>query len=271
MMKKKGWSFFQNTWILLTFVFLYLPILVIIIFSFNTSEMNIVWKGFTLKWYGTFFQNRTLMEALQNTLIIAFFSTLIATIIGTIGAVGMNKYQYKGKNIIDYLLYIPIVIPEVVLGIALLCIFSICNVPLGLMSITIAHATFCIPFVVVTVRARLAGFDFGLEEAAMDLGADRFMTFVKITLPLLMPGVVSGALLAFSLSLDDVIISFFVSGPNSITLPVKIFSMVKTGVTPEVNALSTIIMLVVIVIISMNTGTHIKKLRVKALKKNNRR
>nr|MBP7349159.1 ABC transporter permease [Butyrivibrio sp.] len=178
-------------------------------------------------------------------------------------AVGMGKYRYFGKDIIDYLLYIPVVIPEVVLGIALLCVFSICQIPLGLFSITIAHATFCIPFVVFTVRARLAGFDGFLEEAAMDLGANRFQTFMKVTFPLLLPGVISGALLAFSLSLDDVIISFFVSGPNSITLPVKIFSMVKTGVTPEVNALSTIIMLVVMVAISLNTGAQVKKLKKK--------
>lgn len=199
----------------------------------------------------------------MNTLIIAVASTAISTVIGTIGAVGMGKYRYFGKDIIDYLLYIPVVIPEVVLGIALLCVFSICQIPLGLFSITIAHATFCIPFVVITVRARLAGFDGFLEEAAMDLGANRLQTFMKVTLPLLLPGVISGALLAFSLSLDDVIISFFVSGPNSITLPVKIFSMVKTGVTPEVNALSTIIMLVVMVAISMNTGVQVKKLKKK--------
>ena len=280
MKKKTGWMVFQNIWIILTFLFLYLPIAVVVVFSFNTSKMNIVWEGFTLNWYGSFFLNRSLMESLENTLIIAAASTAISTVIGTIGAVGMSRYNYAGKNIIDYLLYIPIVIPEVVLGIALLCIFSICSIPLGLMSITIAHATFCIPFVVVTVRAkisgcyantalivtdaRLAGFDTFLEEAAMDLGADRFKTFMKITLPLLMPGVCSGALLAFSLSLDDVIISFFVSGPNSITLPVKIFSMVKTGVTPEVNALSTIIMIVVMIIISINTGVQVKRLKKKA-------
>lgn len=264
MKKKTGWMVFQNIWIILTFLFLYLPIAIVVVFSFNTSKMNIVWEGFTLNWYGSFFLNRSLMESLENTLIIAAASTAISTVIGTIGAVGMSRYNYAGKNIIDYLLYIPIVIPEVVLGIALLCIFSICSIPLGLMSITIAHATFCIPFVVVTVRARLAGFDTFLEEAAMDLGADRFKTFMKITLPLLMPGVCSGALLAFSLSLDDVIISFFVSGPNSITLPVKIFSMVKTGVTPEVNALSTIIMIVVMIIISINTGVQVKRLKKKA-------
>ena len=261
--KKFGWNIFQNVWIALTFLFLYLPIAVVIIFSFNTSKMNILWEGFTFQWYGSFFQNRSLMDALVNTLIIAVASTAISTVIGTIGAVGMGKYRYFGKDIIDYLLYIPVVIPEVVLGIALLCVFSICQIPLGLFSITIAHATFCIPFVVITVRARLAGFDGFLEEAAMDLGANRFQTFMKVTLPLLLPGVISGALLAFSLSLDDVIISFFVSGPNSITLPVKIFSMVKTGVTPEVNALSTIIMLVVMVAISMNTGVQVRKLKKK--------
>ena len=261
--KKFGWNIFQNVWIALTFLFLYLPIAVVIIFSFNTSKMNILWEGFTFQWYGSFFQNRSLMDALMNTLIIAVASTAISTVIGTIGAVGMGKYRYFGKDIIDYLLYIPVVIPEVVLGIALLCVFSICQIPLGLFSITIAHATFCIPFVVITVRARLAGFDGFLEEAAMDLGANRLHTFMKVTLPLLLPGVISGALLAFSLSLDDVIISFFVSGPNSITLPVKIFSMVKTGVTPEVNALSTIIMLVVMVAISMNTGVQVKKLKKK--------
>ena len=261
--KKFGWNIFQNIWIALTFLFLYLPIAVVIIFSFNTSKMNILWEGFTFQWYGSFFQNRSLMDALMNTLIIAVASTAISTVIGTIGAVGMGKYRYFGKDIIDYLLYIPVVIPEVVLGIALLCVFSICQIPLGLFSITIAHATFCIPFVVITVRARLAGFDGFLEEAAMDLGANRFQTFMKVTFPLLLPGVISGALLAFSLSLDDVIISFFVSGPNSITLPVKIFSMVKTGVTPEVNALSTIIMLVVMVAISMNTGVQVRKLKKK--------
>lgn len=264
-MKKRCFGAFQNLWIFLTFLFLYIPIFIVIIFSFNTSKMNIVWEGFTLQWYGTFFENRTLMESLYNTLIIAVLSTVISTIVGTLGAVGLSKFNYKGKNMIDSLLYIPIVIPEVVLGIALLCIFSICNISLGIGTITLSHATFCIPFVVITVRARLAGFDAGLEEAAMDLGANRFKTFMKVTLPLLMPGVLSGAMLAFSLSLDDVIISFFVSGPGSTTLPLKVFSMVKTGVTPEVNALSTIIMMIVIIIISINTGFQVKRLRAKSI------
>lgn len=259
--KKKHINRLRNFYIGLVYLFLYLPILLVIIFSFNTSKLNIVWEGFTLQWYGSFFKNRPLMEALYNTLIIAVISTTVSTVIGTLGAVGLHKYNFKGKKIIDKLLYMPIVIPEIVLGISLLSVFSILNVPLGLISITIAHITFCIPFVVVTVRARLAGFNDSLEEAAMDLGANRFTTFMTVTLPLLMPGVVSGATLAFALSIDDVVISFFTCGPGSTTLPIKILSMVKTGVTPEVNALSTIIMLVTIIIICINTSIQVKKLK----------
>ena len=262
--KQKAGKSLKNVYIALVFLFLYLPIIVVIIFSFNTSKMNIIFQGFTLKWYGSFFENRTLMEALTNSLIIAFTSTIISTIIGTIGAVGLYKYSFRGKQLIDKLLYIPIVIPEVVLGIALLAVFSMLNVPLGLFSITLAHITFSIPFVVITVRARVAGMDASLEEAAMDLGANRFVTFMRITLPLLMPGVLSGAMLAFSLSLDDVVISFFTCGPGSTTLPIKIMSMVKTGVTPEVNALSAVIMFVIITCISINTGIQVKKLKQKS-------
>lgn len=251
----------KKIYIYLVFLFLYLPILYVIIFSFNTSKLNIVFESFTLQWYGSFFKNRTLMDALMNTLIVGILSTVFSTIIGTIGAIGLSKYRFKGRGIIDKLLYIPIVIPEVVLGVALLSIYSVLSVPLGLLSLTISHITFSIPFVVITVRARLAGFDKYLEEAAMDLGANRIVTFWKVTLPLIMPGVLSGAMLAFSLSIDDVVISFFTTGPGSTTLPLKIFSMVKTGVTPEVNALSTVIMLVTILIIVINTWFQVKKLK----------
>ncbi|MFT3984002.1 MAG: ABC transporter permease [Lachnospiraceae bacterium] len=251
----------QNLFIILVFLFLYIPIFMVILFSFNTSKMNIVWEGFTLNWYGSFFQNRTLMESLWISFLIAVLSTVISTVVGTLGAIGLGKYQFKGKNLIDQLLYIPVVIPEVVLGVALLCIYSSLHMELGIGTITLSHVTFCIPFVVINVRARLAGFDKCLEEAAMDLGANRIVTFFKVTLPLIMPGVAAGALLSFSLSLDDVIISFFVTGPGSTTLPLKILSMVKTGVTPEVNALSTIIMFTVMIIISINTGFKVKQLR----------
>lgn len=259
--KKKIGNGLKNFYIGLVFAFLYIPMLMVIIFSFNTSKMNIVWEGFTLSWYGTFFQNTPLMESLWNTLIIAVSSTIVSTVIGTLGAIGLYKYDFKGKAIIDKLLYIPIVIPEIILGVSLLSVFSILNVPLGLLSITLAHITFSIPFVVITVRARLAGLDHSLEEAAMDLGASRLKTFFTITLPILMPGVVSGATLAFALSIDDVVISFFTCGPDSTTFPIKIMSMVKTGVTPEVNALSTIIMFVTIVVICINTSRQVKRLK----------
>ncbi|PRR81010.1 ABC transporter permease [Clostridium vincentii] len=245
--KRKAVEVGKNAYIGFVYLFLYLPIIVLIIFSFNTSKMNIVFEGFTTKWYGSLFSNRSLMEALGNTLIIALVSTLISGVIGTLAAVGLERFKFKGKNIIDKLLYIPVVIPEIVLGIALLSVFSLMNIQLGLFTIILAHVTFQTPFVIITVRARLSGFDMSIEEAAMDLGANRFQTFMKITLPLIAPGVLSGVLLAFTLSLDDVIISFFTAGPGSNTLPLKIFAMVKTGVTPEVNALSTIIIMVTII------------------------
>lgn len=260
---RRGSRIFQNFFILLVFLFLYIPILMVIVFSFNTSEMNIVWEGFTLQWYGTFFQNRPLMDSLWLSLYIAVVSTAAATVIGTLGAIGLNRFEFKGKNLIDQLLYIPVVIPEVVMGVSLLCIFSALKVELGVTTIILSHVTFCIPFVVMNVRARIAGFDKSLEEAAQDLGANGIQTFFRVTLPLIMPGVTSGAMLSFSLSLDDVIISFFVTGPGSTTLPLKIFSMVKTGVTPEVNALSTIIMFVVIIGISIKAGIQVKQIRKK--------
>ena len=252
---------FQNLFIILVFLFLYVPIFMVVIFSFNTSKMNIVWEGFTVQWYGTFFQNRPLMEALGLSLFIAVVSTAVSTVIGTLGAIGLNRFEFRGKNLVDQLLYIPVVIPEVVLGVALLCIFSALNMELGITTITLSHITFCIPFVVMNVRARVVGFDKSLEEAAQDLGANGIITFFRITLPLIMPGVMSGALLSFSLSLDDVIISFFVTGPGSTTLPLKILSMVKTGVTPEVNALSTIIMFVIMIGISVKAGVQVKQLK----------
>lgn len=252
---------FENLFIALVFIFLYIPIFAVILFSFNTSEMNIVFEGFTLKWYGSFFRNRTLMESLYNTLIIAVSSTVISTLIGTVGAVGLARYEFRGKEIVNMLLYVPIVIPEIVLGVAMLSIYTLVNIPLGLTAMILGHVTFCIPFVVISVRARLAGFDKNLEEAAMDLGANHFKTFMRVTLPLIMPGVISGATLSLSLSLDDVVISFFCSGPGSTTLPLKILEMVKHGVSPEVNALSTIITLVIVLVISFNTQSQIKKMK----------
>lgn len=227
---------------ILIYLFLYIPILVLVIFSFNESKLNAVWTGFSLKWYSSLFKNYGIMEAVKNSLIIAISSTVISVMLGTITAVGMYKYKFKGKSLIDNMLFIPLVIPEVVMGIAMLSFFSQVKVPLGMVTLIIAHVTFSVSYVVIVVKARLEGFDKSLEEAAMDLGAKPFEAFRKVTLPLIMPGVIAGALLAFTLSLDDVIISFFVAGPGSNTLPLKVFSMVKFGVTPEINALSTILL-----------------------------
>ncbi len=257
-MKNRG---VKNLIIAIVLLFLYVPIFIVILFSFNTSKMNIVFEGFTLNWYASFFKNRTLMEALVNSLIIAVSSTVLSVIIGTLGAVGMSKYNFKGKKIVDMLLYVPIVIPEIVLGVAMLSIFSILKFQMGLITMTLAHITFCIPFVVISVRASLSGIDQSLDEASMDLGANYLKTFFYITLPLIMPGVISGATLSLSLSIDDVIISFFVCGPGSQTLPLKILEMVKHGVSPDVNALSTIITLIIILFICINTSMEIKKLK----------
>jgi spermidine/putrescine transport system permease protein len=244
MKNKNAFKITSIAYTVLIYLFLYVPILILIVYSFNDSKMNILWTGFTMKWYGQLLQDKSLISALQNTLIVGFASTIISTIIGTAAGVGMYRYTFKGKSVLDALLYVPIVIPEIVMGISLLSLFSIVKIPAGLITLIIAHVTFSIPFIVIVVRSRLAGFDKSMEEAAMDLGAKHFQTFKDVTLPLIMPGVLAGAMLAFTLSIDDVIISFFVSGPKTVTLPIYIFSMVRFGVTPVINALSTLMLLV---------------------------
>jgi spermidine/putrescine transport system permease protein len=259
--KRKASGLFKNVFVALVLIFLFLPIAVVIVYSFNTSQMNILFEGFTTKWYGVIFDDYDLMDALNNTLVVALLSTVISTVIGTVGAVGMSKYRFRGKKLLDKVLYIPVVVPEIVLGIALLCMYSIMQVTLGLATITLSHITFCIPFVVISVRARLAGLDPSLEEAAMDLGANSVKTFLRVILPLLLPGVLSGAMLSLCLSLDDIVISFFTSGPDSTMLPIYVYSMVRTGVTPEINALYTIIMLITIGVIAVNTVINVRKLK----------
>jgi len=224
----------------LFFLYLYLPILVLIVFSFNTSRLNIRWEGFDLKWYGVLFGDERVLLATRNTLIVAGVSTLVSTVIGTLAALALQRYQFRLRRFSESALYIPIVIPEIVMGIGLLSLYATVKLTLGLLTITLSHIAFSIPFVALVVRARLHGFDRSLEEAAMDLGADELRTFWRITLPLILPGVLSGAMLAFTLSLDDFIITFFTAGPGSTTLPLLVFGMVKTHITPEINALSTI-------------------------------
>lgn len=243
----------------LIYLFLYIPILVLIAFSFNDSKLNVVWTGFTVKWYATLFDNTEILNACKVSLILAVINTIVSAMIGTLAAVGMYRYSFKGKSILDGLLYIPILIPEIVMGVSLLALFTMINIPAGFTALLLSHIAFSIPFVVIVVRTRLDGFDRSIEEAAMDLGANHWQTFTKVVLPVIMPGIISGALLAFTLSLDDVIISFFVSGPDSMTLPLKIFSMVKFGVTPAINALSTVLLLLTLLLVVLTEYLNRKK------------
>lgn len=252
-MNKKG-NIFKALYAFLMFLFLYIPIMVLIVFSFNDSKLNVVWNGFTMKWYNSLMHNAGILEAVKNSFIVAIISTIIAVIIGTFAALGLYRYKFKGKNIIDSVLNVPLIIPEIVMGISLLAFFSLVKIPLGRISLIIAHVTFSIAYVVAVVKTRLDGFDASVEEAALDLGATPIKTFFHVTLPMIMPGVIGGGLLAFTLSLDDVIISFFVAGAGSTTLPLKVFSMVKFGVTPEINALSTIIVVFTFIVAGLSMG-----------------
>jgi spermidine/putrescine transport system permease protein len=235
--------------VFLTYAYIYLPILILIVFSFNAQKINVRWEGFTLHWYNVLFQDGDVLLAVRNTLTIAIVSTIIATVIGTMAALALQRYRFPGYTMAESTLYIPVIIPEVVMGIGLLAFFAMIGFRLGLGSITLAHIAFNIPFVALVVRARLHGFDKSIEEASMDLGANELVTFWRVTLPTIMPGVLAGALLAFTLSLDDYVITYFTAGPGSTTLPLRVFSMVRFAVTPEVNALSTLWVMTVFVIL----------------------
>ena len=238
----------------LVFGFLYLPILVLIVFSFNDSRSVALFTGFSTQWYLSLAQNEELLDAARNSLLVGSITTIAATVIGTLTALAMERYRFRLRTTVDANLYLPIVIPEIVMGISLLLYFNQALFPFlenafgirwttGLHTITIAHIAFDIPFVYVIVRARLADFDRTLEEAAADLGADEWQTFKHVTLPLLMPGIIGGALMAFTLSLDDYLITAFTKGIREQTMPLYIYALVRRGVTPEINALSTILLL----------------------------
>lgn len=247
---------------MLVYLFLFLPIVVIVVNSFNatTSKPYLSWKGFTFDWYIKIWENSSLLDSFGNTIIIAAVSTILATVIGTLGAVGMYKYKFRGKGIIDGLLYIPVVIPEIVLGISLLTIFTNVNIPRGMLTLILAHVSFSVPYVIFNVRARLSGYDNSIEEASLDLGANRITTFFEVTLPVLAPGIAGGALLAFTLSIDDVIISYFVNGQTK-TYPLKVMESIKSGVAPDVNALSTLILVGTIVLVVLTQSGLFKKKR----------
>lgn len=251
--KQKRTNRIGNIYCFLVYAFIYIPIIVMVVFSFNDQKRNYYWKGFTFKWYEKLFTDSSIVEFLWNSLFIAIIATIISVIIGTIGAFGLIRYDFKLRQLTSNTLYIPIIVPEIVLAISLLLLYQMIKLPLGFTAIILAHSTFCIPFVIIIMRGRLAGMDLSVEEASMDLGANRIITFFRVTLPMLIPGIMSSAFMSFTLSIDDVIISNFVSGPYSTTLPVKILSMVKVGLSPEVNALITIMVAVMLLGILLNT------------------
>lgn len=228
-------------WTFGVFAFLYIPILLLIVFSFNSSRLNIRWEGFTLKWYEALFSNAAIVHAFQNSLIVAAATTVLATLLGTIGAWMLYRYRFPFQRAIGLLIFVPMVMPEVLMGVSLLVLFvQLLNLPLGFPTLVIAHTTFCFPFVLVGVQARLHGIDPFLEEAAMDLGATPAQAFWKVIVPYLMPAIVSGALMSFTLSLDEYIVSVFTTGSQTQTLPLKVFGMAKVGLNPQLNALSAL-------------------------------
>ncbi len=245
-MKTKKWPF---VYVGVITVITYIPIVLTVIYSFNASKISSIWEGFSLKWYAELFRDRDMREALVNSLILAVLSCILAVFIGTSGALGMHRRKSKWNSVVADVSLIPIMIPEIILGMVFLSVFSLMGLPFGMVTLVIAHTTFCVPYIYSMVKARLAGMDKSLEEAALDLGASPVRAFFDVTLPLIMPAIWSGVLLAFAMSFDDVVISIFVTGPRVNTLPVKIYTMLKTGVTPEINALATLMLAVIILLL----------------------
>ncbi|NHT74277.1 ABC-type spermidine/putrescine transport system permease subunit II [Rhizobium sp. PP-F2F-G38] len=236
------WSRFNIASIVIGFAFLYLPIVLLVVFSFNASKLVTVWAGFSTQWYGQLFRNQALMDAAWVTVRVGLLSATVATVLGTLAALAMTRYQrFHGRVLFSGMIYAPLVMPEVITGLSMLLLFVAIGFDRGFWTLTIAHITFTMCFVAVVIQSRLASFDRSIEEAALDLGATPTATFFQVTLPVIAPAVFSGWVLAFTLSLDDLVISSFTSGPGATTLPMKIYSQVRLGVTPEINAACTIL------------------------------
>ena len=231
---------FFGTWTAVVFAFLYIPILLLVVYSFNDSKLNLQWVGFTTKWYGLLLQNEVLIRAFQNSLIVACITTVLSVIIGTSAAWLLYRYRFPAQQTLGLLIFIPMVMPEVLMGVSLLVLFVNLGLPLGYTTLIIAHTTFCFPFVLVGVQARLQGIDPALEEAALDLGATPLKAFWLVIVPYLMPAIIAGALMAFTLSFYEYIVTVFTSGSDSQTLPLKVYGMVRVGLNPQLNALSAL-------------------------------
>ncbi|MFZ5727575.1 MAG: ABC transporter permease [Pseudomonadota bacterium] len=247
-------TLWMRLWVGAVMVFLYAPLVVLMIFSFNDSKRNVVWRGFTTKYYEKALENNQLVEALVNSLTIAALATVVSLVLGAVAAVMLWRFRFPLKGVVDGTISLPIIVPEICLGVAFLMFFAGVGWPndlawpFNLGAITIAHITFCFPFVTMVVRSRLASFNREQEEAAKDLGASEWQVFRDVLIPHMKPALVAGALLSFTLSLDDFVITYFTSGPDTITFPVKVYSMVRFSVTPEVNAASTLLILLTVVL-----------------------
>jgi spermidine/putrescine transport system permease protein len=246
---QRGFQLTLSAWTAVVFAFLYLPIGVLVAYSFNTSRLNIVWEGFTLRWYRDVWAHTPLMRALQNSLIIASVTTALSVVLGTLGAWLLHRYRFRGARALQTLVGLPIMMPEIVMGVSLLVMFATLSLPLGFTTVIIAHVTFCFPFVLLAVRARLAGLDLALEEAALDLGATPLRAFWLVIIPALRPAILAGALMAFTLSMDEVIVTYFTASPASATLPLRVFGMAKVGLNPMLNALSAMLIVATVAIV----------------------
>lgn len=256
-------------WTGVVFAFLYIPIILLVVFSFNDSQINLSWEGFTTKWYTAMTEDVPLMDGLKNSLIIAAITTVISVVLGTMGAWLLHRYRFPLRRILNTLIFIPMVIPEIIMGISLLILFSIgvnwmehlqeaswapqwfvdAEFGMGLTTVIISHVTFCFPFVLIAVQARLAGVDPALEEAALDLGATPAKAFWHVMIPYMLPAIISGALMAFTLSMDEIIVTYFTAGSDSQTLPLRIFGRVKKGLDPSLNAISTVFILATAILV----------------------
>lgn len=248
-MKQKKWPF---VYVGIVTAVTYIPILLTVVYSFNASKISSVWGGFSLQWYAELLRDRDLREALVNSLILAALSCLGAVVIGTTGAIGMHRRKSRLNDAVAMVSMLPIMIPEIILGMVFLSVFSLMNLPFGMLTLVIAHTAFCIPYIYSMVNTRLAGMDKSLEEAAMDLGASPFRVFWDVTFPTILPGILSGVMLAFAMSFDDVVISIFVTGSKVNTLPVKIYTKLKTGVTPEINALAAVMLAFTVLLLALS-------------------
>ena len=262
---KKSVKFIQKFYVVLLFLFFYAPVAVMVVFSFNTSKANVVWQGFTTEWYTKLMRDDELWGIFGITLLVALLTTIISCVVGTMGAIGYKNAKGKFAKLIINSVYFPIVIPEIVLAVSLFMIFNNTGFSLGLPAIVIGNATICLPYVFITVKSRLVGMEPSIEEASLDLGADRVYTLFHITIPQIIPGIVAGGFMAFSLALDELIVTSFLADAGTTTLPMKVYSMMKKGISPEINALATVILAVsilgVIIYLAADFAKSLKVLR----------